>query len=956
MALDRQINLFKVDTNAFLTLDEKAHKEYLVKCKKLRDLIFKSKKINGREKDINQTHKSLLKRQEDKLNKYELVFIKLNKIIKEEEKKWKSYILDSAAKAVKYNNENPDNKHIRELDERYLSYIDRNTGEKKVNISNVIAMFESTLSRSFGINQDELSYDIFVLEIFYYDIAQDLIINGFNYNNKHYVYFSSSAGQIRTKKAVFVEETKYEACKKKLMCGLTIDNINAQGGMNINKFLAYLALSNSATDLWEDIFNKPFDIDRCIVVDDFETLIKCKVDDINYETYEITPGATKEIPIPHTDGCGLISSDYCSKNFMVRLPWIKGLLGSFDFKQFVYENLSDTCNGDIKDIWGDTYNIFKDDIQVIFTKSQLKMYKYYSSWDEYKRYFKQYGCEAGICNMEEDEISDAKINYQMLQTLYDATDEEIADLCEIPNQRIKDVSRTLEDSLAFYGVYLDKEYKDSKDYFQEALYIYPELITDPSAKEDLHDLKNSLVKRYKGGHLNVKGKFTFVLPDLYAFCDWLFIGKCNSDYIPKGLLKNNEVFCRLYSSATELDCLRSPHLYIEHAIRKNVCNKESLSYWFDTDAIYTSTYDPISRILQFDVDGDRLLVISQPIIINMAKRVTKDVYPLYYEMKKAKAEIITPDALYNGLKLAFTGGRIGPISNDITKIWNAKEITPQAKDAVRWLCMETNFTIDYAKTLFKPTRPAHVDAILKQYGRDKTPFFFQYAKDKKKEQVEPINNSTMNRIIKEIKENRNMFRPIKNLKNVNYLLMTSLSNKYINNEVNAIFNKWNRKYGNNIKFDSDDTDKNNIPIIAKCIKEELLKIEPEEYKIVDSLVYYFYHKPSTKKKKLLWYVYGEQILNNLKQNITTTPFCHCCGKRTEEELIDGKCYECRQKEIKESGGKRKKCQDCGKVFWIKAKNTKTCRCEDCQHEEKKKYDRKYRQDEKNRISKLTSNL
>ena len=38
-------------------------------------------------------------------------------------------------------------------------------------------MFESTLSRSFEIATNELTYDIFVLEIFYYDIAQDLILN-----------------------------------------------------------------------------------------------------------------------------------------------------------------------------------------------------------------------------------------------------------------------------------------------------------------------------------------------------------------------------------------------------------------------------------------------------------------------------------------------------------------------------------------------------------------------------------------------------------------------------------------------------------------------------------------------------------------------------------------------------------------------------------------------------------
>ena len=34
--LDRQINLFKVDTNAFLTEEEKDERKYLVKLKKAR--------------------------------------------------------------------------------------------------------------------------------------------------------------------------------------------------------------------------------------------------------------------------------------------------------------------------------------------------------------------------------------------------------------------------------------------------------------------------------------------------------------------------------------------------------------------------------------------------------------------------------------------------------------------------------------------------------------------------------------------------------------------------------------------------------------------------------------------------------------------------------------------------------------------------------------------------------
>lgn len=683
----------KVDTNAFLNKKELNKRKSLIKMKKERDELYKQISKEHRLDSYNDTEKYLTEELENSdipLTRIESLFLNKHSKIKDKEKECKEYVLTKARNLVEYNKVHK-NKNIRVLDERYISYRDINTGERRINLSNIIAMFESTLSRSFGIQINELTYDIFVLEIYYYPIAEDLILNGFDYNGKHYVYFSSSAGQIRTKKAVFVEEQKYESCKLKLMCGLTVDTINEKGGMNINKYLAYLALANSATDLWEDIFGEPFDIDRCIVVNDFETNVAGKVDYINYETYEIEPGIDMEVPIPHTDGCGMILSSYCEKNFMVRLPFIKGLLGSFDYVRFIKEN---NYSPIIKDIWGKEYNVIDDNIQVIFTKSQLKMYKYYDSWDQYKEYFKKYKCEAGICNMEEDTISNAKINYQMLQTLYDATDEEIKELCAYPNRKIKNVCNSVENALAFWGVDLDNEDETRKDWYQKALRKYPELINDPSARDDLRDLKNSLVKKYRGAHLDVEGKFTFVLPDLYGFCEWLFGNIKN----PIGLIDDKEVFCRLYKNANELDCLRSPHLYIEHAIRKNVVDKkyrnQYLSEWFKTDAIYISIHDTISRILQLDVDGDRLLVLAQKTIINMAKRCTKDVYPLYYEMHKANAEEVNYENIYKGLELAFTGGKIGGISNDITKIWNSENINEEAKNAVRWLCMETNFTIN----------------------------------------------------------------------------------------------------------------------------------------------------------------------------------------------------------------------------------------------------------------------
>jgi hypothetical protein len=710
--------------------------------------------------------------------------------------------------------------------------------------------------------------------------------------------------------------------------------------MNINKFLAYLALANSATDLWEDVFGKEFDIDKTIVVDDFETMVKCKVDNINYETYEITPDVIQDMPIPHTDGCGMILPNYSKKNFMVRLPFIKGLLGSFDYIRFIEEN---NCSPIVKDIWGKEHDVVKENIQVIFTKSQLKMYKYYDSWDQYKEYFKKYGCEAGICNMEEDKISSAKINYQMLQTLYDATDAEIKDLCKVPNKKISEVCSSLENALEFFGVYLDEDDESKKDYFQKSLKLYPELLSDPSSKDDLRDLKNSLVHKYRGAKLDVVGKFTFVLPDLYAFCEWLFMDIA----VPKGLLEEGEVYCRLYKNSKELDCLRSPHLYIEHAIRTNVCSKkyrnQRLSDWFNTDAIYTSTYDLISRILQFDVDGDRLLVLAQKRIIEMAKRVMTGVNPLYYEMKKANAEEINYQNIYNGLQLAFTGGKIGGISNDITKIWNSGCIDEKALNAVRWLCMETNFTIDYAKTLFKPTRPEEVDKILKEYGRDKVPHFFYYAKDKKMHQVEDINDSTINKIVKEIKDPRSMFRPLKGLDQVDYLMfLKDKQDNYSNAEINSMFDRWNKKYGNNVNLnEDDDTNKNNLYIVAQEVKKDLNAIEPDDDKVINSLVSFLYKNQSTRKKKLLWYIYGEQLYNNLVENVKDLEqnICHQCGKRVNESLIRGKCFKCRQEEIKKLGGKKLiKCIDCGDDIIVDAKSRVT-RCDYCKNKKQLEWQR-----------------
>ena len=457
----------------------------------------------------------------------------------------------------------------------------RKLRDEAVNDKNIISVFESTLTRTLGLKNDELTDDILVITVYFFDIIQDLILHGFEYKGEKYKFFTASAGQIRTKKTVFIKESLWKQHEASLMCGLSVDSINEQGGINVNKYLAYLALSNSATDLWED-----FDIDRCIVVPDFEGAVTGLVDYIDDVTYEVE---RKEVTvgIEHTDGCGMMLPSVSKKNFMVRLPWIKGLLASFDFRKFIERH---GCSPVIEDIYGDKHDVLAEDIQIIFTKSQFKMHKYYGNWDEYKENFKKYGCQAGTCKEEEDYIRPAHINYQMLQTLTDITDAEILKIADEGIRRLRNLTTTVSSMLEAFGV--NKNRRDMSP-FQEALWIYPEMLNDTYCRETLKDIKKSMVKQYRAGKLPVRGKFTFVVPDLYAFCERLFL----QEPYPQGLLKDGEVSCRLYRHSNKLDCLRSPHLYKEHAVRKNVINDE-IEEWFCTDAIYTSCRDLISRILQ----------------------------------------------------------------------------------------------------------------------------------------------------------------------------------------------------------------------------------------------------------------------------------------------------------------------------------------------------------------------
>lgn len=818
MSLSNQVHVYSLDTSDFYNEAEfKIHKQLNKRHLYRKNLIYKREKVE----------------EDDDKKYFNLHITKTNKVIKK--LKEKLTILFSK------------NSNIRILDRNKLI-------PKKI-----VSMFDSASSRVLQIPINTLTEDIMIVQTYFFDVLEDIILDGFLLGEEKYICYTASSGQIRNKKTEFIKESVLIKNKNTLMCGLTLNIINNLDGVNVNKYLAYLALNNSATDIWYD-----FDINKSIVVDDMETTIRGLVDFIDDETYEITR-KEMDLLINHTDGVGMVLKN--DKNFMTRLPWIKGLMVCHEFDKFIREHSS---SGIVKDIYGKEYNVIKDGVEVIFTKSQFKMYKYYTSWQDYCDKFIKYNCHATKCNEEEDYFEYAKTNYQMIQTLTDMTDQELIKIATKTNTYIENIGSDKNTKLRVLGVTCSNNKKNN---IQKALEIYPDLLNDSYCKKILKQVKKSIVKEGKSGKLEINGKYTFISPDLYAFCQYLFLGIKK----PDGLLKNGEVYCNLYKDSKKLDCLRSPHLYREHAIRNNVTDEEKKK-WFVTNALYVSSHDLISKLIMNDWDGDKSLVCAEPTIIEVGERNMEDIVPLHYNMKKAPSIQISNAIIFNGLKLAYTGGNIGIKSNDITKIWNSEEIN---LDAIKLLCMENNFTIDYAKTLYKPERPKDKHKLITKYTKSKTPHFFIYVKDKKENNVAQINNSVVNRLSKLIKNTRLTFTD-NGLEKFDYKML--MRNKYVESNKDIIDKYTELDLRQHFLINpNDDKKKNKFNYKYESIKNQILMINPDIYYVTDVLVQYLYQEKKSSYKTTLWECFGDIIVENLNINVSKKNiYCKECGVLVEQ--------------------------------------------------------------------------
>ena len=830
-----------------------------------------------------------------------------------------------------------------------------------------INIFESDLTRSFECKDMEHSDAIISVVTYYTEIFDSIMHNGFNYKGKHFVFFTAGAGQTRNKKSTFTSEEKLNKNFNRLFCGLTREEINNQGGMNTNKYLAYTSLCQSNTSIW-----KEFNIDKAIVVPDIEYSIpkqkvryiyaetpedKVKIENLQLELNDISNKLTlikenkktypkgyrrskdevkeekdlkenkkviqneinkirdkyhktkideMDVTIPFTDGFGVTFKR--EPNAMIRLPFIKGLLSYISKNKFIaYCKENNIKINSVVDIYGVSHNI--KDVDYIFTESQFKMHKYYknvldedgniikSGWDVYRDNFKKYGCTANRCNIEKKVKLNAKTNYQVLQTLTtEMTDEEIKGLASYDIDNLNGIGKDLQSMLNILGA--NEEKNDKLNYFQKSLILYPEMFKDYYVKTLLKNTKDSMIKKIKSGKFNINGTYTFIIPEPLACLQWWFTEE--RDLNKLGLLRKGQVHCRLFDDNEKLDCLRSPHLDHAHCIRNNVNNNE-INSWYKSSGLYVGVDDIMSKLLMYDNDGDISLVHNNKIIIDCAKRFQEkyEMIPNYYDMPKANPQELNNDTLFNGIVMAYHHGNIGTPSNEITKIFDTlspdstEEEVREAIEVIALRVMDVNYTIDYAKTLYKPYIPKNILSRYKNFSGRKVPKFFEYAKDKNSDQVEKETNNNINRISNLIKNNKIVFNDNKVLGKSKYSYKTLMNNssvKYSEEEANQILSLYRELEQAKLRrlrkmdfesFDVKEKQKMKMFLEKDSIKqrEEFVKMIGKTKEFITDVLIKLLQDDAN--KDTLWKLFGDVIYNNLQNNLKNTKRCETCGVRFE---------------------------------------------------------------------------
>lgn len=231
--------------------------------------------------------------------------------------------------------------------------------------------------------------------------------------------------------------------------------------------------------------------------------------------------------------------------------------------------------------------------------------------------------------------------------------------------------------------------------------------------------------------------------------------------------------------------------------------------------------------------------------------------------------------------------------------------------------------------MYKSSRPERIDSFLRGYTRRKTPHFFKYAKSKNDSQVEPLNNSIVNKLEKLIKRKRLNFKNAETFSYRKLLSAPDNMNIVINENLISKYEKLSMAY--HYKLENTDKDSSNYKYICSDSRAQLSKFGYSDVEIADMLVKFLYENGS-EAKSLLWACYGDVLLDNLKKHVNPREkYCIKCGRRFIPRSNGHRyCDVCASERLARPTTRTIICQDCGKEFVVSSSVRNKKRCDACQ--------------------------
>lgn len=494
---------------------------------------------------------------------------------------------------------------------------------------------------------------------------------GFKVNGIRYARLLGTNGGVKESTIVFVSERLVTELRERIDNGrnTSVHQIPA-------KLEAYRALTCSGSI--------PVSMPKGIlVVPDCETTFKEDIIMLNDEgciepKMEYVKDA--EITLDESDGYGLMTPslaerwsqelhlDYVASGMNTRFSWEKGMVFTFDFRDFAEKVAGKYI---VKDAWGNDVDI--RNVELVLTTSMVKLWACYESLEHYLSCCEANHYTFGIAKTCPEELERVRsLNYQFIQS-YNLTDEQIDELVQPTIDEIKDVlGGDYRKAILFLrGTHITEENVEANiDHVVSSLMVEPKMMDDPHVKRRIYHMIERRIRDAKIGVVDVHGNYSIICGDPYALCQNIF------ELPVTGLLRAGQLYNRYWSDvgAAHVACFRAPMTCHNNIRKMEVANTEEMAYWYQymTTCTMLNAWDTTTQALNgADKDGDLIFLTDNRVLVENI-RPTPTIFCV--QRKGAKIDVLEDDLIRSNI--ASFGDDIGRTTNWITSMFDVQAQYP----------------------------------------------------------------------------------------------------------------------------------------------------------------------------------------------------------------------------------------------------------------------------------------